>query len=447
MNFAEVKNVLDQLPISYYLKRKAKATLSETEPMSFIDLGTSDIVISYNQVVENLTDDLEESLRHNLYHEVSHAMLSPRPRLLTIDKDELNIFEDERIECLLEGYYLDVNFKSFLLRNNQDFKITDPMSAFFYCVRLRGGGVHINREIDSLIIKWKNLHFSIEPQNLLAYQKDIHNLFLLIQHRFKTNQIETMTPSSYKPIVLGGEGEQTGLIMKALEHLQSYNDREFGRQLELIINSRLSERANNSNSKKTYSGRINPKAINKPDDDYKWFTKKGDGFLNKYKGIKINLFIDQSGSFVSNEHKVNCMLKELSYLERKIEDFRYDLITIDTEIRLAPKNKKYIICQGGNCISPRTEQVFKSVQTNNYKIINIILFNGCAATDRYNSIIPEAQWVYSKAFNTYNTIIISDNSNRDYLEHYCSRAKRIYTKNYVEDLRDNILKSLKILIQ
>ena len=123
------------------------------------------------------------------------------------------------------------------------------------------------------------------------------------------------------------------------------------------------------------------------------------------------------------------MLKELSYLERKIEDFKYDLITIDTEIRLAPKNKKYIICQGGNCISPRTEQVFKSVQTNNYKIINIVLFNGCAATDRYNPIVTEAQWIYSKAFNTYNTIIISDNSNRDYLEHYCSKAKRIYTKN------------------
>ena len=94
MNFAEVKNVLDQLPISYYLKRKAKATLSETEPMSFIDLGTSDIVISYSQVVEDLTDNLEESVRRNLYHEVSHAILSPRPRLLTIDKDEFNFMRD-----------------------------------------------------------------------------------------------------------------------------------------------------------------------------------------------------------------------------------------------------------------------------------------------------------------------------------------------------------------
>ena len=80
----------------------------------------SRIIISYPKILKayeksNKELELEVIVRTLLYHEVSHAILTP---ILT-DLDDFsftnfNIFEDERIEVLEDKTFLDVNFKGLL---------------------------------------------------------------------------------------------------------------------------------------------------------------------------------------------------------------------------------------------------------------------------------------------------------------------------------------------
>ena len=463
ITFNLVEEILKQLPISYYLKRKTPVSLSKDEETSFIDLVSGGIVISYPQIANSIakdTEELEKNVRVKLYHEVSHAMLSPRPKELTIDKDIFNCFEDERIEFLLNDYYLDVNFKENLLKNHSLVDTTTPFGLFYYCIRLRGGGVELNQEINDLILKWKNLRFDIRPQNLTAYQEDIIKLYRKIIRKFQINKdpLPSENEEELSKITFSNGGNFNETEMEVLaDHVEqilgTYRDRDFLRQAELIINSRNSERANNSESKNTYSGRLNPKMIGRPNDDYKWFMKKGDGLYRDNQGLKLNLFIDQSGSYRELEINTNSILKELCVIERKIKDFKFDLVVIDTDIELKSKNHRFIECGGGNCLSTKLLTYFNHLQELNSKNVNLVLLNGDMATDTYKdglltvSPFSDMQYHNLHAFNSDNTIIISDNSNKKALEQYCKRAKIIYTKDYVKEFKKYILKSLKILIK
>lgn len=463
ITFNLVEEILNQLPISYYLKRKTRVSLSKDEDTSFIDLVTGDIVISYSQIVNSINNtslDIEENIRCNLYHEISHALLSPRPKKLTIDKDVFNCFEDERIENLLGNYYLDVDFKKHILEKYKSFIPNTPYEFFFACVRLRGGGVELNKEINDLIIKWKNLRFDFRPQNTTAYEEDINRLYHKIVRQFyiekeelKESEEENISYTLVSPSETYSEDTMEELSEYLTTKLESYRDNDFRQQAELIINSRDSEKAKNSESKNTYSGRLNPKMIGRPNDDYKWFMKKGDGLYRDNQGLKLNLFIDQSGSYRELEINTNSILKELCIIERKIKDFKFDLVVIDTDIELKSKNHRFIECGGGNCLSTKLLTYFNHIQELDSKTVNLVLLNGDMATDTYKdgllTVPPFSDMQYHNlhAFNSNNTIIISDNSNKKALEQYCKRAKKIYTKDYVKEFKKYILKSLKILIK
>ena len=119
INYEIVKEILVRLPISYYLKRGTSVVLSKEESESFIDLISGSVVISYDRVKESKAEtkeELEKDIRTLLYHEISHAILTPRPSKYIIDKNIFNCFEDERCETLLKDYYLDVDFKEYLIK-------------------------------------------------------------------------------------------------------------------------------------------------------------------------------------------------------------------------------------------------------------------------------------------------------------------------------------------
>lgn len=452
MEFKEVEKILNTLPISYYLKKKANVVLSEEAETSSIDLFTGNIEISFKQI-QSTTDDLEKEVRVKLYHEISHALLSPLPIKLTIDKDIYNIFEDERIETLLSYYYLDVDFKRNLLSKYKNYIPSDPKGIFFYYVRLRGGGPILNKEIDRLILKWQKLRYSPKPQPTYFYEKDIQALYqkIIKLHNTRETELNPIFENYSLQNAQLGEGSIEQIISSVYSKLEIYKDVDFQKKASLIINSRRKTNANNSEAKKTYSGKINPRVIRKPNDDYKWFFKKGDGLFKKYKGLKLNLFIDQSGSFSKNEVAVNSMLKELDTLTHKIKDFDFDLITIDTDIEIRPKKKRYIKCKGGNCLPSKINDIFKSVQKSDSEVINIVLFHGDIATDWYSDSVErlrafsDEQYQNLKCFNKKNVIIISDYSNQVNVDKYCPKCKRIYTYHYVDELKSNVLKSLKIL--
>ena len=127
MDFKEkLRAILLSLPKSFYLKSKSiDVDLSETAPTSYFNPTNFKIVVAINNVelaIQNagrpLTDDeLEFVLRGQLYHEISHAILTPPDLMQIASKSNVinpqlaNIIEDERIETMLKNYYLLVDFK------------------------------------------------------------------------------------------------------------------------------------------------------------------------------------------------------------------------------------------------------------------------------------------------------------------------------------------------
>ena len=124
ISFGRVKEIAESLPIGFYAKEKIELIISNDEQVSYYAPLENKIVISYStilQALRKINDNdpyVETAVRSVLYHEVSHAILTPTDLQVT---NIINIFEDERIETLLANYYYNVNFKEniFLLNDYQ----------------------------------------------------------------------------------------------------------------------------------------------------------------------------------------------------------------------------------------------------------------------------------------------------------------------------------------
>lgn len=116
-----VSGILATLPVGYYLgynNLKIKVGFAST---SYFSPKTEEICISMNNLKEVIArtgkNTIEETtLRGLLYHEVSHALLTPDSLFVAcsdqhVSQIEANIIEDERIETLLKHYYKGVNFE------------------------------------------------------------------------------------------------------------------------------------------------------------------------------------------------------------------------------------------------------------------------------------------------------------------------------------------------
>jgi len=127
MTKEEVIRLVECMTVFYYTNRKIKVVPSEQAQASYYD-GRG-IVISLPQVLTslNLATADETAVRSNVYHEVSHAILTPMELCQDIAcrHDTFNIVEDFRIEDILRNYYLDVNFReNVFLTNNVTKQIT-----------------------------------------------------------------------------------------------------------------------------------------------------------------------------------------------------------------------------------------------------------------------------------------------------------------------------------
>ena len=191
---AQVERILETLPIGYYIKRNVEVVLSNSES-SYCELINDKIVISYPMIqkaVKDLEDDsnLEMYIRTLLYHETSHAFLTP----LTLKiSDIINIFEDERIETIFNTYYKNTNFKK-LLYDITKFKGEEPkspMEEFYQTVRFRKGRKKFVNRVNELIMYYKNLSRDSFGYYVRAYTDDIKNLFDCIKDLWETKDLET----------------------------------------------------------------------------------------------------------------------------------------------------------------------------------------------------------------------------------------------------------------
>lgn len=198
----------------------------------------------------------------------------------------------------------------------------------------------------------------------------------------------------------------------------------------------------NASAINAYSGVFDPRSVIR--DDYKWFVQQNrQGNVKQFSKIKLNLFIDNSGSFGSNETIVNQLLFALKKLEQQEPNFTFDLITMNTRFELKKKNERELHCDGGNDIPAYSEGIIKKVQDRQSMNYNIVLFDGDALSDPTEGRSGKQ----FKRFNMPNTVMILEDSNRKYAETYCKGIKRIYTRRYAAELIDQVCVALSFLLK
>ena len=192
LSFAACEDILKTLPIGYYLGHPVACRLDPDGQDTFINMDTESVTISYPTIataLENIKVPVEPEsvIRGLLYHEISHALLTPtrlftsylpraleatlntngyskeRARYLTANTRKImNIFEDERIETLCRDYYMNVDFKKNLFLINdvnpkEAAASPDPMNRFFAGVRFREASPELLAEVKTAIRKTANL--------------------------------------------------------------------------------------------------------------------------------------------------------------------------------------------------------------------------------------------------------------------------------------------------
>jgi len=170
------RRVAKTLPISYYTKSTTKINVvldEEGNGTSYIDLKKKEIHISLANIINSLKNvkdedvaeqDTEMYIRSELYHELGHAMMTPTKLFdyihSSLEKNVVNIMEDERLETVLKDYFIGIDFKKSIM-DLCEFTGQAPKSAtdyFFHVVRFR----HTDNEehlrlVREFIDKWDHL--------------------------------------------------------------------------------------------------------------------------------------------------------------------------------------------------------------------------------------------------------------------------------------------------
>lgn len=487
ITFEKADQILQTLPISYYLKRKIDVKLDYTTT-SYFDLLHDNLVVSYNQLSKANIDenDIEKDIRCLLYHEVSHALLTPE--YITNTKF-INIVEDERIETICKNYYLDTNFKEFVKKINDYHgqKPTTFVQFFYIIVRFHDGPKHLIDELYQLINKHSSLTRTSCWDDTTSYIDDIYTFVKLAEDEWykqlendenkesandssnnssddssnnssdtenEQNQDETNIQNSYDNTQSEHDDifdttDFSNNIVTAIDDLtyecNTLIDTNLQNEFRQILLNKQKTTKMNGSAINSYSGIFDPRSCGR--NDYKYFVQKNrNGNVKRFSKIKLNLFIDTSGSFCNSEKTVNRMLFNLSKLEKQTNDFEFDVISMNEGETILNKNDRFISCDNCNNLTNDIFNIFKKVQSSNAVNVNLVMFDGFAFSDKYYlpKEVADKDASNFKAFNHSNTIIISDMSNSLFINKYCNAAKTIIVKNdYANLLISNVINNLK----
>lgn len=458
----KIEQILKTLPIGYYIKRNVPVTLSETGS-SYYNPIEDKITISAEMIKCALKDitnttDVESDVRTILYHELSHAFITPKELQMT---NVINIFEDERIETLLADYYKDVHFKEFCKRLN-NFHGEEPKSAdelYYNVVRFRTGPEHFVKRVALIIAKYEDI---FDRYKRSYYITDVEKLYSDICRYFDTSEETKRDIDDYENKKVDDEIQKTNVklgknadedITKILtpattlvnKRVTTYIDTTVINDFDMILRSYKNITKQNGSAINAYSGVFNPRSVIR--DDYKYFVQQNRiGHVKAYSKLHFNLFIDCSSSFYESDTTVNKILYALSKFEKSNPNFDFTMISCGMGQRIRDKDDRIQFSKGGNYLSKQIFEQFKQVQDKNAQNINIVLFDGYANTDvyKFSDTRANADKNFS-AFNTSNTIIISNDANMDALNRYCKLAKTIITTDYANELYSTILQNLSQL--
>ena len=158
--------------------------------------------------------------------------------------------------------------------------------------------------------------------------------------------------------------------------------------------------------------------------------------------MKLNLFIDRSGSFYPSVPMVNKIIYALQKIEKINPDFEFDVVTIGMDERLLPKNNRIFNANGGNAITPALRKIYNSLQNSKYQTINILLFDGNCHTD---CDFKDCESL--SVFNNKKSIVISEDSNKAAFDKFIPSVKVNYCKNFVNELFKSIITALQIVLR
>ena len=499
LSFAKCESIMNTLPIGFYTGRRINVKIDKKVETSYYDPMEDSIVVSYPIIAHRMkvmpegSCDEEEAVRSMMYHEVSHAILTPAESLQ--NSFAVNCMEDERIETVLRNYFHGVNFRKQLLdvHGGHIPKATDTQSAFFNAVRFGLGTSRVQKEVQRIISKYAPMNRTTArwERNIGAgyYEDDIEDLYRLIQKDFKTN------PEEFQPkdgqggeaqmmdkmvqVQKDGDGEdsdkkgssqkgdsdeaekcqcdvlhESGLSeeqvkrmvgaclgkQSGLNEAQIAKLDEFQKTAEMII-SNFNKKNKGGSGINAYSGVFNPRAIVRK--DYRYFeramTTQGN---NKFGTCHLNLIIDCSGSFQNNVNITNGILAVLSEIERKNRNFSMDVAFINHEFKLCQTvSERKMTAWGGNSIPVDMKEILMKLQKPQTCNYNIVLFDGDACcNDMYDRDCKKAFGV----FDMKQTTLITDPDNEEYMNPPFTSTKVVVTQEYTKELIDHIIHALTI---
>lgn len=505
ISYNEVKNIADTLPIGFYARDRITLEVSKDSPASYYSPLENKINLSYLTVLQSIkklpdnSSYLETAVRCILYHEVSHAMLTP---LMDIT-DVINIFEDERIETLLAHYYHNVDFKRniFLLNDYQGEEPKDTLQQFYHLVRFRKGKPEYLAEVNRIIEKYSKMNRQSEDYwswwrdnnnedgctNPSSYIEEIYDLY----NKLQNDNGEKMTTYGNDPsrkhkcsqgggslldnsqgsedikksidqMVADGEitAEEGEAMKKALEDAIGNAEKEvdkvsnkagqaMGHVIEQVIGNYYDQKLtdklemviNNFNKKNSGGSAVNAySGVFNPRavtrEDYRYFQRKtAVRGNNSFGTFHLNLFIDDSGSMSSNEELVNKLIYSLLTIERHNANFSFDMITCADRIAIVDKTKGYK-ANGGTHLTKAIIPLYNQVQRPGTYNYNIVLFDGDCSTDKY------LNGNTFLVFNNQKCTIISDPSNRNALRKN-DQSNVVISENYTQELLDNVYNALQ----
>lgn len=245
----------------------------------------------------------------------------------------------------------------------------------------------------------------------------------------------TSTPAHGKPVKINDMGIDFEEFKSIVNNtLNTYYDASLISTLTTIITRAMKKNKRNGSAINAYSGKLNVRAVANR-DDYRWWVQQNRaGHVRHNSNVHFNLFIDNSGSFWRNDDAMNKFIKALDKVEKSTPSFDFDVITINTRVVEWPNHNQIFESDGGNKLLPEIKNVIKKHQKAQATNYNIVLFDGDAhSDDTYGYERPSASDPF-KFFNMPNTIIISDDDNKGYIDAvHMTQAKVRYTYHYCEE--------------
>lgn len=517
----EIKSIVDTLPIGYYFGSGLPVKVDAAAETSYIDLKNLEIVIS----TQNIKNVDEKNIRPVLYHELSHAILTPEKLfeiyMIPETKNIMNIFEDERIETILKNYYIDCNFSKNIYTINgitkaDELNPKNEIEYFYKIVRFRVSKKW-NIEIDKIIKKYKKMDRNADISVVCSYKQDVMDLYYKIAEEFikiqeqqekqqeqeqgqekgqeqqqekqqeqqeqqeeaekskkqskdateksEIEQKEAKESEEKQEAQQQEEEQQFKELKQALkneiEKAKMENSSNYKEQFKKLFDSKNKLGNQEGGLKLNYgSNKINLKNYCKDNkNNYRFFEKSKHSDLgNQKKKIVLNLFIDASGSYISNVYETNKIINALREIES--QNLKVNVYRMHTDSRIEQVNGSFETHCDSNLagdhfwISNSINKINQLTQPSDY---NVILFDGSVdyvklGRRKYvNSCINlrGLEPINKEAFkylNRSNNIIISDFENQDNLNKYCKNCLKVFTSDYTNELFKNIYTLLNNLL-